>query len=149
LSLRADWLELFRVLGKAVTELVSAELAALRDDFGRSGRHAGIALALFGAAGFVAFWALGTFVLFLIALAARWMPVWGAALTVSGALVLVLALLSWLGLRRLRSLEPPAATVQRRWEDHQRWWNERVVGDEDLALHSAVESLGEPNEPID
>lgn len=149
MSLRSDWLELFRALGRAATELVSAELAALRDDFGRAGRDAGIALALLGAAGFVAFWTLGTLIAFSIALMARWMPVWSAALTVSGVLVLVNALLIWLGLRRFRSLEPPATMVQRRWEDHQQWWNESVVGDERLALDRSVQSLGEPNEPIE
>ena len=145
----AEWMELLRALGRAITEVFAAELEALSGDFSRSGRGAGVALGLLSGAAFVAFWALGVFTFVVGAVLALWMPIWAAALTLAVALTGVVGLLAWLGLRKLRSLELPARTVRRRWDDHRRWWNERVLGDEHAALDAAVESLGESNEPIE
>ena len=122
----AEWLELLRALGGAITDLLAAELEALTGDLSRSGRGAGLALGLLAAATFVAFWALGVFVFVIGAVLALWMPVWGAALTLALVLTAAMSLLAWLGLRKLRSLELPAGTVRRRWDDHRRWWNDTV-----------------------
>jgi amino acid transporter len=125
-----QWLELFRVLGQSLADLARAELAALQAELARNGRTLALALALFGAAAAAGFWLIGLVLYTAIqGLAALGLSMWEASLTVTGfcaLVVLVLALLGWVKLRRLES---PAATIGRRWQDHREWWDRRLLAE--------------------
>ncbi|MGD2114573.1 MAG: phage holin family protein, partial [Acidobacteriota bacterium] len=96
-----QWSETFRALGNAVLSLLKAELEAFERDVTRSTRQAALAIGLFAAAGAFAFWTLGVATYFLIQLVALWLPLWGASLAVTGLFALVVAVLAWIGMRKL------------------------------------------------
>jgi hypothetical protein len=124
----SHWVDLFRSLGQALLDVFKAELAEVGEDLGTAGRHLGVALGLFAAAAAVGFWTLAAFLYFVIQLLARLgLPLWGAAGVVTLVLVLVIALLGWLGYRRLQRVENPVETVRRRLDDHTAWWQERML----------------------
>ncbi|HEX4961529.1 MAG TPA: phage holin family protein [Thermoanaerobaculia bacterium] len=116
------WIDLFRSLGESLLEVLRAELAALQEDFQRSGRHFGVALGLFGGAAILVFWTIGLLLFALIAILHVWLPLWGAALIVLGLFVLAIAILGYLGARRMRQVENPLETVRRRMDNHLDWW---------------------------
>lgn len=121
------WIALFRALGDALLAVLRAELAALQADLGKSGRQVGIALALFGGVLALAFWMVGLAVFFLVALLAKWLPLWGAAASVFGALALVAAVLGGLGWLRIKKAENPLESARRRFDDHLDWWQNRLL----------------------
>ena len=133
------WIDLFRSLGESLLEVVRAELAGLQDDFQRSGRHFGVALGLFGAAAVLVFWMVGLLLFALIAVLHIWLALWAAAL-----IVIAIAVLGFLGMRRLRQVENPMETVRNRLDNHLDWWQhsflsrprtldvDRVADDESL-----------------
>lgn len=126
----ASWSEQFRSLGQALLEVVRAELAELQGELAVTGRQLGIALGLFAAAAVVGFWTVAALIYFLIHLLALWLPLWAAAGVVMLLLLAAIALLGWLGYRRLQRVENPAETVRRRLDDHQDWWRHRMLPQE-------------------
>lgn len=128
--LLTDRVDKFGALGQAAVDLLRAEGAALQGELEGNIRRLLGALLLLAFALFAAFWALGALIFSLIEVVAEWLPRWGAAL----ALVALLALLAWalvlVARRRLARLEGPAATVRRRAEEYQEWWERRVTGGE-------------------
>lgn len=135
-----EWIDLFRSLGEALLEVLRAELQALQGDLSRSGRHFGLALALFGGAAVLGFWIVGLILFVLVALLDVWLPLWGAALIVLGIFLLAAALLAWLGLRRFRQVENPITNVQRRVDDHLDWWQRLLAQPEPLDVSPAPAS---------
>ncbi|MEM7480063.1 MAG: phage holin family protein [Acidobacteriota bacterium] len=125
------WIEMFRALGNALFELLAAELAALGGEMAKSGRGFAIALGFFGAAVIVAFWTFGVFTYALIQIVALALPLWGAALTVTGTLVLVMAILVAIGVYKVKKLESPGVTAQRRVADMRDWWNHQLLPEVD------------------
>ncbi len=125
---RVGWLELLRELGRAVGDLLRAELAALGEDLTANVRSLATGLALVAAAATVAFWLLGVLTLAAVEVLALWLPRWGATLIVGGVLLILLAVLGLVARGRFRRLETPAATVRRRLGGHTAWWQERVLG---------------------
>jgi putative superfamily III holin-X len=123
------WIELFRSLGQALFEVARAEAQALGEDFRRSGIHLARGLALLGGAAAVGFWTAGLLLFALIAVLMIWLQPWAAALIVAGLFVATAGLLAALGLRQLRRLESPAASVRRRVSDHLEWWQTRLLAD--------------------
>jgi MFS family permease len=123
------WIELFRSLGQALFEVVRAEAQALGEDFRRSGMHLFRGAALLGGAAAVGFWTLGLALFALIAVLMIWLQPWAAALIVAGLFAAAAGLLAALGLRELRRLESPAASVRRRVSDHLDWWQTRLLAD--------------------
>jgi len=121
------WIDLFRGLGDSLLAVLRAEVATLQEDLARSGRIAGGALALLGAALILVFWILGLLIFVLVAVLAIWLPLWGAALTVLGLFLVVAAVLTWLGVRRLRQVENPVDTFRRRVDDHLDWWQSTLL----------------------
>lgn len=124
------WVETFRAVGDAFLDLLEAELRALGQEVTRSGRHLLVALGLFGAAAAIGFWLIGVLICCAILLAALWLPLWGAALAVAGVLLLVVAVVAWLGVRHLRRVENPATIVRRRLDDHVGWWSGSLLAGE-------------------
>lgn len=138
---RREWKELLSDLGRAFGRVVGAELGALRDDFVRDGKTLGWGVGFALAAGVLAAWSLGVLTALAIAVLAIWLPIWGAILVVLGVLLAIVAVLLLLARSRFRRLESPAVRVQSRWEDHRRWWDDRILGEPERAP-----SLGEESE---
>jgi hypothetical protein len=124
-----EWTQRVRAVGDAFLGVVRAELAELAAEIGRSGRALVRALALLAAAAGIAFWTIGLLLYFAIELLAIRLPRWGAVGVVLALFVLVSLILIVLARRRLAAIESPAATITRRFADHQRWWSERVAAD--------------------
>ncbi len=123
----SGWIEMFRGLGEALLDVLRAEMATLQEDLTRSGRIAGGALALLGAALILLFWILGLLIFSLVAVAAIWLPLWGAALVVLALFLTVAAVLSWMGVNRLKQVENPVQTFRRRVDDHLDWWQNTLM----------------------
>lgn len=121
------WIEMFRGLGEALLEVLRAEVATLQEDLTRSGKIAGGALALLGAALVLSFWIVGLVVFVLIAVLAIWLPLWAAAAIVLGLFIVAAALLAWLGVNRLKQVENPVETFRRRVDDHLDWWQNTLL----------------------
>lgn len=121
------WIDLFRSLGESLIEVVRAEVNTLQDDLKRSGRHFGVALGLFGAAIMLAFWILGLLVFSMVAVLTIWLPLWGATLIVLGLFIAVAAALVGLGMRQMRQVENPMASVKRHVDDHLDWWQNGLL----------------------
>jgi len=118
----SGWIDLFRSLGESLLEVMRAELAGLQEDLQRSGRHFGVALGLFAGAAVLFFWLIGLLLFALIALLHIWLPLWGAALIVLALFVIAIAILAFLGMRRMRKVENPVETVRQRLDNHLDWW---------------------------
>jgi hypothetical protein len=123
----SGWIDLFRSLGESLLEVLRAEVATLQDDLQRSGRHFGVALAFFGGAVVLLFWMIGLLLFTLIALLNIWLQLWAAALIVLALFVMAIAILGWLGMRRLRQVENPMQTVRRRVDEHLDWWQHSLL----------------------
>ncbi len=119
----------FRELGSSVLALVQAELAALLDDLARSGRGLLRALVLLGLVAAIGFWSIGLLIFFAIELLALALPRWGAVGSALALTLLATAISIAVAKRRLAKIEPPAATVKRRFEESRRWWQEKVAAD--------------------
>lgn len=124
------WIETFRGLGEALLEVLRAEVATLQDDLTRSGRIAGGALVLLGAALVLSFWVVGLLIFFLVAGLHHWLELWLAALIVFGVFLLMTLLFGWLGLRRFKRVENPVETFRRRVDDHLDWWQNTLLREE-------------------
>lgn len=123
----AGWIEMFRSLGEALLEVWRAELDTLQEDFGRSGRYLGVALAFLGAAAVLAFWIVGLLLFALVALLHVWLPWWGASLIVLALFVAAAAVLVRMGVNRIKKVESPVATVRRRVDNHLDWWQHGLL----------------------
>jgi hypothetical protein len=121
------WINLFRTLGESLIEVLRAESTALQTDLKTSGKHLGIALGLLGAAVLLLFWVLGLLIFCAIALLSIWLELWAAALIVLALFVAVMAVLVWLGLRRLKLVENPVDSVKRHVDDHLDWWQNGLL----------------------
>jgi cytochrome c biogenesis protein CcdA len=116
-----------RGLGSALAGVLSAEISALVADLAASGRGLLRSLLLFALGFAFAFWTLGLLIYFLVELLALKLARWGAvgivfALFLAIAVALILASRS-----RLRSIESPARTVDRRIKGHLAWWQTTVA----------------------
>ncbi len=124
---RGSWLQLIRAVGRALLELVAAEIEALAGDLKASGRTLAGAVLLFVVAAFLGFWTLGLLFFSAVELLALWLPRWGAALTTAGAALVAAAIVALVGWLRARRLESPADTVRRHVRDHVGWLQESVL----------------------
>lgn len=138
----AGWGQRMRAIGEAFLGVVRAEIAELVADLGRSGRALVRALGLLAAAAGIAFWTLGLFLYFAVELLALKLPRWGAVGVVLALFVIASVVLGVLARRRLATIETPAATLQRRLGDSQRWWSERVAVDAEPAPAEADDEEG-------
>lgn len=123
------WIDLIRSLGESLLEVLRAELAALQEDFSRSGRRLGVALGFLGGAAVLLFWLVGLLLFTLIVVLAIWLPLWAAALILLGLFALATGILAALGVRRLREIENPVDNVRRRVDDHIDWWQNSLLAD--------------------
>jgi putative superfamily III holin-X len=99
--------ELVQLAGEQLSRLVRDELALARAELSNKGRHAGLGVGLFGAAGLVALYGLGALVLAAVAGLAEAVPAWLSALIVGVALFLVAGGMVLLGRGQVRRAMPP------------------------------------------
>ncbi len=120
------WRRRVRDVGDAFLGVVQAELQAMVAEIQDSGKGLAKALALLLAALAVAFWALGVFIAFAVALLATWLGVWKATAIVFLVLALVGGLLAAFAWRILRRLRSPTTIVRTRVTNHLGWWRETL-----------------------
>lgn len=136
---------MFRSLGEALLQVWRAELNTLQQDFQRSGRYLGLALAFLGAAAALGFWIVGLLLFALVALLHIWLPLWGASLIVLALFVLAAAILANLGVKRLKNVESPLTTVRRRVDNHLDWWQNGLLAQpKTLDVEPAFAESGDP-----
>ena len=141
----AGWIDMFRSLGEALLQVWRAELDTLQQDFQRSGRYLGLALAFLGAAAVLGFWIVGLLLFALVALLHVWLPWWGAALIVLALFALAAAVLAHLGVKRLKNVESPVTTVRRRMDSHLDWWQHGLLAQpKTLDVEPSVTESGDP-----
>ncbi len=87
--------------------LVREELRLAQAEMAQKGRRFGVGGGLFGGAGMVAFVAFQAAVAAAIAALALVLPVWASALIVTGALLVLAALLALAGRKQVRQGTPP------------------------------------------
>ena len=121
------WIDLFRSLGESLIEVLRAETTALQTDLKTSGKHLGIALGLLGAAVLLLFWVLGLAIFVTITVLSIWLALWAAALIVFAFFFGIMAVLGWLGVQRLKKVEPPVDTFKRHVDDHLDWWQNGLL----------------------
>jgi len=100
---------LFQLLGdvpRLVTELVRAELDALKAELKRAAIRAGLGAGLFAVAAIILLLMLVVLVIAGIAGLALVVPTWAAALIVAGGLLLIAAALGLAGVLALRGAKP-------------------------------------------
>lgn len=132
----SNWSDLIRSLGEAFAVLVSSEIDVLKQELAESRRRLVAAVLIGILALFVLFWSIGAAMMLgfeaLATVVARWL----AALIVLLVLASVAAVLGAIARTRLKSLESPLTTAQRRWSDHLEWWQKDV-----LESHSVERTL--------
>lgn len=121
------WGRLVRELGQSWIDVLRAELAALEDDFARSGRHLKRGVGLFGGAAALGFWAVGALVVAAIAALAVWLPLWAAGLIVAFVFAVGALGLALLGKKSVEQVENPVGVSRRRLEDHMDWVQSRLL----------------------
>jgi len=118
----SGWIDLFRSRGESLLDVLRAALAGLQGDLQGSGRKVGVARGLFAGDAVLVFWMVGLLLFALIAILHVWLPLWGAALIVLALFVIAIAILGFLGMRRMRQVENPVETVRNRLDNHLDWW---------------------------
>lgn len=123
----SNWSDLIRSLGEAFAVLVSSEVEALKQELSESRRRLVAALIIGTLALFTVFWSIGAAMMLGFEALATVVDRWMAALAVFLALIAVAGVLGAVARARLKSLESPMTTAQRRWSEHLDWWQEEVL----------------------
>jgi hypothetical protein len=142
LGMQGGWVDLFRSLGESLLQVFKAELAAIEEDFRRSGVHLKASLGLLGVTLVLLFWVTGLLIFALVALLDIWLPLWGATLIVLALFTALAAVLGGLGVQRLRQVENPAASLKGRLDDHLDWWQHILAETRALDVPPATVSTG-------
>ncbi len=111
--------ELVRLASEQASRLVRDELRLAQVELARKGKHAGIGIGLFGAAGVLAMYGVGVLLAVAVLALALVMPAWLAALVVTVALLAVAGILVLIGRAQMKRATPPvpAETVDSVKED--------------------------------
>lgn len=99
--------ELFAELSRTTSDLVREEIRLATAELTEKGKHAGIGIGMFGAAGVVALFGGGALVATAIAGLATAMDTWVAALIVTLALFAAAAVLALTGKKQVGQATPP------------------------------------------
>lgn len=103
---RRSFAELLADIPRLLGELVRAEIDALKAELAKSAQRAALGVGLLVGAFVILLIAVVVLVWAAVAALALVLPMWAAALIVAGALILVAALVGWLGVLRLRTAGP-------------------------------------------
>ncbi|MGR0318429.1 phage holin family protein [Agromyces sp. ZXT2-3] len=110
-----DERSLFTLVGELpdqIQSLVKAEIDQIKAELSYKAKHFGIGAGLVVAAAFVGIFLLGTLIATGILALSLVMPGWAAALTVSGILLLVIAILVGVALVNFRRGSEPLETIE-------------------------------------
>ncbi|WP_063736987.1 phage holin family protein [Streptomyces sp. RTd22] len=99
--------ELVRRASEQLTELVRDELRLAQAEMERKGKRLGKSGGLFGGAGVIGFLTLEALTATVIAALAVVLPVWAAALIVTGVLGVITAVLALAGKKEISQATPP------------------------------------------
>ena len=121
------WGDLLGSIGRSTLDLLGAEVEGARAELVELARRALGVVAVALVAFALAFWALGAAIAAAIAGLAVWLPVWGAALVVFGALAIVALGFALVTRARFRQLEDPGEIVRRRFADHLEFWRTEIL----------------------
>lgn len=113
-------------LGLAALNLVSAELAEVSHELGRTGRLATRNVLEWAVVFALSFWFVGTLTFAAIAGLSLVWPPWASALVVSAVYLVGAMIVAAIARRGLRSLESPVATVRRRIDGHVEFWRDEL-----------------------
>lgn len=94
-----------------VSSLIRSEVELAKTEISASAKKAGIAVGLFGAAGVVLAYSSFFFFFFLAELLDNWLPRWSAFLIVFGIMVVLVALLALIGVKFVKGVKKPQATI--------------------------------------
>lgn len=109
-----DERSLFTLIGELpdrVSTLVRAEIDQIKAEISYKVKHFGIGAGLFAAAAFVAVFLLGTLIATGILALSLVMPGWAAALTVSGVLLLIIAIMVGVGILNFKRGAAPLESI--------------------------------------
>ncbi|MET9836029.1 phage holin family protein [Streptomyces sp. NPDC006385] len=99
--------ELVQEASRELTDLVRAEMRLAQTEMTQKGKRLGMGGGMFGSAGLVGFLALQAMVATAIAALAVPLPVWAAGLIITGALLVVAAVMAAIGRTKVRQATPP------------------------------------------
>ncbi|MEV6301648.1 phage holin family protein [Actinoplanes sp. NPDC051861] len=99
--------ELVQRASEQVSRLVRDELTLAKAELAEKGKHAGIGAGLFGGAGVLALYGVGTLVATLVIVLNLWLELWAAALIVTVVLFLIAGILALVGKKQLDRATPP------------------------------------------
>ncbi|MEY8566296.1 phage holin family protein [Corynebacterium sp.] len=94
-----------------VSSLIRSEVELAKTEISGTAKKAGIAVALFGAAGVVLAYSSFFFFFFLAELLDTWLPRWSAFLIVFGIMFVLVALLAVVGVKFIKGVRKPQATI--------------------------------------
>jgi uncharacterized membrane protein YqjE len=100
--------ELVKSLSQETSRLVRDEIKLATLELKEKGKHAGVGIGMFGAAGVVALFGAGALMASVIMVLALAMDAWAAALIVAGTLFAVATILALTGKRQVAQAVPPA-----------------------------------------
>jgi hypothetical protein len=113
-DLKNDERSLFTLIGEVpdrVSTLVKAEIDQVKAEISYKVKHFGIGAGLFAAAAFVGVFLLGTLIATGILALSLVMPAWAAALTVSGVLLLIIAIMVGIGITNFKRGAEPLESI--------------------------------------
>jgi uncharacterized membrane protein YqjE len=95
-------------LSEQIPELVRSELRLAQAEMAQKGKKAGVGLGMFGAAGLLALYGVGTLIATAVLVLALALPAWVAGLIVAGVLFLAAAVAGLAGKKEVDAATPPA-----------------------------------------
>ncbi|WP_298227028.1 phage holin family protein [Gryllotalpicola sp.] len=107
---RTSLLELLQELPQLVSTLVRAEFDRLKREIIRKAKRAGIGIGFFAGAVAILLLVLPVLIVAAILGIAVALPAWAAALIVAGGMLIVAAVLAFLGIRAFRRMAEPLET---------------------------------------
>jgi uncharacterized membrane protein YqjE len=106
--------ELISRLTQQSTELIRSELQLAKTEMTEKAKHAGVGVGMFGGAGVVALYGLGTLIAAIVLALALLLPAWLSALIVAVVLFAIAGVVALLGKKQVSQATPakPERTVQ-------------------------------------
>lgn len=138
-SLFSSWVTIAQALGRAFTDVLHAEVAALQSDLRVSGAHLIKGLAGLAVAAVFLVWVVGILGLALAAFLDRYMALW-LSISLVGVLFLLIAAALFLWAKStLSAIRGPVELVKTRAEDHKAWLAGQLEPDDEPRSQSVSE----------
>lgn len=98
--------QLVSQVSQQIPELVRSEIRLAQAEVTEKGKKAGLGAGMFGAAGVLALYGLGTLLATLILVLALWLPAWAAALIVTGLIFAGAGIAALVGKKKVTEAAP-------------------------------------------